>query len=133
MKTKHKDLLKKIGIAGFLFFLVKGIIWLLLGSAFYKWLKELVIINLFSLIPFMLNAQSLNYSVDSLKMITANYFQLHKPILSLNNTIEKPFFCKLEDQLNHNKKTYLKFRLGSMEYSNQLEYAKYLYNGKLEP
>jgi hypothetical protein len=38
---KTKKILKKLGIAGFLFFLIKGIIWLVAGAFIIEWLRDL--------------------------------------------------------------------------------------------
>jgi hypothetical protein len=40
MPEKTKAWLKRIGWIGFLFFLVKGIVWLVAGAAIIEWLKD---------------------------------------------------------------------------------------------
>lgn len=37
---KTKILLKRIGLIGFLFFLIKGILWLVAGAFIIEWLKD---------------------------------------------------------------------------------------------
>ena len=127
MNEKSKQWLKNIGIAGFLFFLFKGILWLIFGTAFYKWLNTLLVISAATIIPFYLQAQIIPNTFFEIKQYNINTKPIKKPNLCLNEFQVKPFFCKLEDQLNDNKKTVFKFRLGSMEYTNQLEYSKFLY------
>jgi len=36
---KTKKLLKRLGLAGFLFFLIKGIVWLVAGAVIIEWLR----------------------------------------------------------------------------------------------
>jgi hypothetical protein len=126
MDEKHSNWLKKIGIAGFLFFLLKGIMWLIFGTAFYKWIKDLLIISSIGLSPVIIEAQTPTFFLNKPKAILPGLIQYNQPKLYIEASEEKPFFCKLEDQLNEHKKTYLKFRLGSLDYSNQLEYSKFL-------
>lgn len=122
MQEKHKNWLKKFGIAGFLFFLIKGILWLVFGTAIYKWLKTLMVFNVLFIFPFLAFSQVIFQEKKSFRL---NLISIHPPILfnafqSDRNT--KPFFCRLEDKLNGKLKTPIKFRLGSLEYSNQMEY-----------
>ncbi|WP_262895833.1 hypothetical protein [Aureivirga marina] len=41
MQQKVKNWLKKIGLVGFLFFFIKGLIWLAIFFGLGKWLKDL--------------------------------------------------------------------------------------------
>jgi hypothetical protein len=123
MNEKYKNWLKKLGVAGFLFFLIKGILWLIFGAAIYKWLKSLIIISAASLMPFITFTQPVSFST--------NQFIIHQTDtippnirLDLSNN-KKPFFCRLEDKLNIKGKSIFSFRLGSLEYSNMLEYSKF--------
>ncbi len=123
MNEKYKNWLKKFGIAGFLFFLIKGILWLIFGTAIYNWLKTLAIMTIFFLLPNIGISQKL-ISTDDKKRTRLSWTQV--PELHLNyfkdkNT--KPFFCKLEDKIFTKYKTPLAIRLGSLDYSNQLEYC----------
>jgi hypothetical protein len=126
MNEKYKNLLKKFGIAGFLFFLIKGILWLIFGTAIYKWLKSLIVLGLSLVIPYFSISQDVSIMEDQKRLLTQSvkYPQLNH-IFYLDK-ITKPFFCKLENKLLVNFKTPLAFRLGSLEYSNQLEYASIL-------
>lgn len=124
MNEKYKNWLKKIGVAGFLFFLIKGILWLIFGAAIYKWLKSLIIISAASLMPFIAFTQP--------RIFFTNQVRTYQPDttssnirLDLSSKREKPFFCKLEDKLNIKGKSIFSFRLGSLEYSNMLEYSKF--------
>ena len=40
-KSSAKEWLKRIGVAGFLFFFIKGIIWILIFLGLGNWLKNL--------------------------------------------------------------------------------------------
>ncbi|MEZ5013536.1 MAG: hypothetical protein R2794_04530 [Chitinophagales bacterium] len=40
LNEKTKKFLRRFGWAGFLFFLIKGLIWLAAGSAIIKWLTD---------------------------------------------------------------------------------------------
>ncbi len=132
MDEKKKQWLKNIGIAGFLFFLFKGILWLIFGTAIYKWFKGLLVISAATMIPFYLKAQSIPNSLNEIKQYNFNAKQEMKPNLCIEEYKVKPFFCKLEDQLNENKKTLFKFRLGSLEYTNGLEYSQFLFKKEVE-
>ncbi len=44
MDNKKLKWIKRLGIAGFLFFLVKGILWLVFGAAVWKWLKGFLLL-----------------------------------------------------------------------------------------
>jgi hypothetical protein len=132
MNEKTKQWLKTIGVAGFLFFLFKGILWLIFGTAIYNWLKSLLIVTAASLCPVLINAQSVPNFLNKYKFNNQIQLLLKSPQLGIQESNPKPFFCKLEDQINENKKTYFKFRLGSVEYSNDLEYSQYLYKKEIE-
>ncbi|WP_255552870.1 hypothetical protein [Aureivirga sp. CE67] len=41
MQKKVKDWLKKIGLVGFLFFFIKGLVWLAIFFGLGKWIKDL--------------------------------------------------------------------------------------------
>ncbi len=124
MNERYKNYLRKIGIAGFLFFLIKGLLWLIFGTALIKWIKGLVITTALASIPFFISAQP------------ENKFELKKRILSSNtqkpnldhwlakSSINRAFFCKIEDKYLFNNFTGLNFRLGSKNYTNELEYHK---------
>lgn len=127
MNEKTKQWLKNIGIAGFLFFLFKGILWLIFGTAIYKWLKTLLVISAASLCPVLIYAQTTPIHFNKYKINNPIHFPMKSPQIGIHESNPKPFFCKLEDRLNENKKTYFKFRLGTVEYSNDLEYSQYLY------
>ena len=123
MEEKYKNWLKKFGIAGFLFFLIKGILWLVFGTAIYKWLKTLMVFNVLFIVPFLAFTQVI---IDENKTLNSNPISIHPP--NLFNAFQsdkstKPFFCRLEDKLNGKLKTPIKFRLGSLDYSNQMEYS----------
>ena len=64
MNEKNKKWIKGIGLVGFLFFLLKGILWLILGSAFYTWLKELLVILFTVCLPVFIIAQSFPISIN---------------------------------------------------------------------
>jgi hypothetical protein len=123
MNEKYKNWLKKFGIAGFLFFLIKGILWLLLGSAFYRWLKNFFIISMSTIFPFALEAQIKD---NTRTIIQINNSILNNYELNWKEINPKPFFCKLEDRLNPKKRSAFKLRLGTVEYADKLEYSKYL-------
>ncbi len=38
LKENQKGWIKKLGIAGFLFFLIKGLVWLFAGGAIINWM-----------------------------------------------------------------------------------------------
>lgn len=126
MNEKYKNWLKKFGIAGFLFFLIKGILWLIFGTAIYKWIKDMLFISAASLIPCIVLGQNLNNTdpVDYLSKFNQCISIQSTPILLPEDIYTKAFFCRLEDKWNQNKTTSIKFRLGSLEYSNALEYSK---------
>jgi hypothetical protein len=42
MKESYKKYLKKIGVAGFLFFLIKGLVWVAIFFGLGGWLKTLL-------------------------------------------------------------------------------------------
>jgi len=68
MEEKYKSIFKKLGIAGFMFFLIKGIMWLIFGTALIKWLKGLMVTSAILCFPLLVYCQT--SSQDSLK----NYF-----------------------------------------------------------
>lgn len=125
MENKYKQWIKRFGIAGFLFFLIKGILWLIFGTAMYKWLKTVLVCTVLYF-PFTLLSQGQYLSS----------YQLNKPDSLFNLRITfiqsiktpKAFFCKIENQINHNNKFNIKFRLGSVDYNNTLEYSSFLQN-----
>ncbi len=133
MNEKHKNWLKKIGVAGFLFFLIKGILWLVLGTAFYKWLKDLFIISTTILLPVFAEAQTTSEIKPVKKEFqTPQYPHYQKPSFQLYQPERKPFFCRLEDKMNVSKKSQFRFRLGSFDYTNKLEYSDVLMIPEIE-
>jgi len=40
MNERMRLWFKRLGIAGFMFFLIKGLIWLFFGASLFKWLVE---------------------------------------------------------------------------------------------
>ncbi|HRG68640.1 MAG: hypothetical protein JNL65_06830 [Saprospiraceae bacterium] len=122
MEEKYKSIFKKLGIAGFMFFLIKGIMWLIFGTALIKWLKGLMVTSAILCFPLLVYCQT--SSQDSLK----NYF--FNTSIQKNNTAinfssqygKRAFFCKLEDHYLQKNKLSFSFRLGSSFYTNSLEY-----------
>jgi hypothetical protein len=130
MNEKYKLWIKKFGIAGFLFFLIKGILWLIFGTALYKWFKSIFILSLASLLPLICLAQN-----APPKLSVQQPFQfLPTPHHQLSHSIkpEMPhsIFCKMEDRLRPMPLPNLKFRLGSSTYTDHLEYSKFLSDTK---
>lgn len=126
MDSNKSNWIKKIGIVGFLFFLIKGILWLVFGAAALKWLQ-----NIFALFFIM------GLSVE-LK-IHAQYSPYHKKdkLVSTENklfvsTIEykvpkQNLFCNWEHKLDHKLQIPIAFRLGNLAYTRSLEYP-FVYN-----
>ncbi|MBK8449880.1 MAG: hypothetical protein IPO78_08230 [Saprospiraceae bacterium] len=130
MNEKYNNWLKRIGIAGFLFFLIKGILWLLFGTAIYKWFQNLFLTSLLSLIPLFVICQY-NPTLNTYPNIAISISKIPAiPSLTINRQNTKPLFCRLEDQLNSKKKYPIKFRLGSLDYTNKLEYSSDLIHFK---
>lgn len=125
MNENTKRWLKKIGVVGFLFFLLKGIVWLVFGAAIFNWLKSLFVGTILLIVPCILFAQAHPLTLHEISNFGTFYWQRDQQKFWIKELYPKPFFCRLEDQLNDNKKTTLKFRLGSLEYSNEMEYSKY--------
>lgn len=124
MDEKYKNYIKKLGVAGFLFFLIKGILWLIFGSALYKWFKSLAILGSLSIIPVVSFSQiKSKYTVN--KNLKFEILQASN-IQSINGLEfgkrETPLFCRLENRLNPERKQWLSFRLGSRDYTDKLEY-----------
>ena len=122
MEEKYKSIFKKLGIAGFMFFLINGILWLIFGTALIKWLKGLMVTSAILCFPLLVYCQT--SSQDSLK----NYF-FNTSIQNNNTAInfssqhgKRAFFCKLEDHYLQKNKLSFSFRLGSSFYTNSLEY-----------
>ncbi len=130
-KSKYR-FLKHIGIAGFLFFLIKGILWLLFGTAIYRWVQSVLSICVFLFLALTAVSQSQNMPPPSLsfpifleKTSTPSSYLQHP----VDNYVEQAFFCKLENKLNPKKFQRFSFRLGNHNYCNNLEYGKYLNYG----
>jgi len=122
MNEKYKNLFKKLGLAGFLFFLIKGILWLVFGTALFKWLKGCVITG--ALLSFPLCIYSQQAKLDSLFSVFKHLsIQKDKTLFNYKNqNCERAFFCKLEDHYLLNHKLPMSFRLGSAQYTNAMEY-----------
>ena len=139
MSSKHKmqkqkiNFLKSLGIAGFLFFLIKGILWLIFGTAIYKWFQS-ILTTLFLIIfaNSMLHSQSSNFS-QSEHLFSKEPQLFYTYAFTNKNIVQKyttqAFFCKLEKSINPKSFQRFSFRLGNHNYCNQLEYGKYLYPG----
>lgn len=125
MNEKYKNYFKKFGIAGFLFFLIKGILWLIFGSALYKWFKSLTILGGLCLVPFISFSQIMSEK-SKYKNLKFEILQSSLNIQSFRgleiNKKEIPMFCRLENKLNPDHKQWFSFRLGSREYTDRLEY-----------
>lgn len=122
MEEKYKNLFKKLGVAGFLFFLIKGILWLIFGTALFKWLKGLMVSSTLFCLPLCIYCQTSkqdslkNYFINTSFIKTNTSFNFSKPFC------ERAFFCKLEDHYMQKNKLAFSFRLGSSNYTNSLEY-----------
>ena len=120
MREDHKKWIKKIGIAGFLFFLIKGLLWLFLGVQFL------------SIFIIILSASTLNAqfkSVEKMDNIFLHKFEFINKVHLVSDIIYKPgFFCKLEDKIPNTAPLKLNFSLGSLDYTNYLEYYTYKLN-----
>ena len=122
MNEKYKNLFKKLGLAGFLFFLIKGILWLVFGIALIKWLKGRITTG--ALLSFPLCIYSQQAKLDSLfSVFKHSSIQKDKTLFNYKNqNCERAFFCKLEDHYLLNNKLPMSFRLGSAQYTNAMEY-----------
>ncbi|HEX5624631.1 MAG TPA: hypothetical protein VFX48_01335 [Saprospiraceae bacterium] len=130
MNEKYKIWIKKFGIAGFLFFLIKGILWLIFGTALYKWFKSIFILSLASLLPLICLAQKSPIKLTAHEPV--HFLSNPKYQLSYSIKPEMPHsvFCKMEDRIRQFAMPNFKFRLGSSSYTDHLEYAKYLSDTK---
>lgn len=122
MNEKYKNLFKKLGLAGFLFFLIKGILWLIFGTALFKWLKGCIVTGALLSLPLCIcGQQSMHDSLYTAFMNSSNPI-IKTRSLHTNQTCKRAFFCKLEDNYLQKNILPISFRLGSSNYTNSLEY-----------
>ncbi|MBK7341434.1 MAG: hypothetical protein IPQ10_13455 [Saprospiraceae bacterium] len=103
-----------------------------IAVAFLRWKSNQLDVQFLSIFIIILSASTLNAqfkSVEKMDNIFLHKFEFINKVHLESDIIYKPgFFCKLEDKIPNTAPLKLNFSLGSLDYTNYLEYYTYKLN-----